>query len=64
MNGEIFVSATESGNKMIFECLDCPFSCIVAMEVWQDQLEVNTFLLEIVLEYTGGFVVKALEFGL
>ena len=60
VDGEVFVGTAEPGNEMILECLDCPFSSIVAMKVQQDQLVVNAFLSEKLLEHPGSFIVKVL----
>ncbi len=59
----MLVSAAQTHNEMIFEGLDCTFSRISVMDVWWDQLEINILSCHKVLEGTGGFIVKVLEFG-
>jgi len=64
MDGEIFIHTAQPSNEMIFECADSLFGGIALVEVWWDQLELNTFMMEILLECMGDFIVKALEFWL
>ena len=64
MDGEIFIHAAQPGNEMIFECADRPFSSIALVEVQWDQLEVNIFMMKVLLECEGGLIVKALELWL
>ena len=39
------------------------FSCILAMDMGRDQLEINILSHHKFLEGMGGFIVKVLEFG-
>ncbi len=64
MDGEIFIHAAQPGNEMIFEGADCLLGGIASVEVWQDQLEVDAFMMKVLLECAGGFIVKALELWL
>jgi len=64
MDGEIFIHAAQPGNEMIFEGADFPLSGIALVEVWQDQLEIDTFMMKVLLECMGGFIFKALELWL
>jgi len=59
----MLVSAAQAHNEVIFEGTDCTFSRIPAMDVGQDQLEINILSHHKCLEGTGGFIVKVLEFG-
>jgi len=60
---KLLVSAAQARNEMIFEGPDCTFGRIPAMDVGQDQLEINILSHHKFLEGMGGFIVKALEFG-
>jgi len=59
----MLVSAAQACNKVIFEGMDCTFGSILAMDMGRDQLEINILSCHKFLEGTGGFIVKALEFG-
>ncbi len=59
---EVIVGAAQPGNKMDFECMDGVFSGIAVVYVWQDQLKVNVFGSEKLLEGCRGFVVQVLKF--
>jgi len=43
MNGEVFVGTAEAGNEVVLEHMDDSLGSIVAVEVWQNELVVNTF---------------------
>ncbi len=60
MNGEVFVGTAQPSNEMIFECSNCPFGSIAAMEVGWDQLEINAFISQKILEHPGCFIVEVL----
>jgi len=57
MDGEVFIHAAQPGSEMIFEGVDCPLSSIASVEVQWDQLEVDTFMMKVLLECMGGFIV-------
>jgi len=59
----MLVSAAQACDEVVFEGVDCTFGCILAMDMGRDQLEINILSCHKFLEGTGGFIVKALEFG-
>jgi hypothetical protein len=58
---KILVDAIQSHNKMILECVYHTFCSIAAMDVRWNQLEVDVFIAEELLEELGTLIVEALE---
>ena len=57
VQGEILVSAAKASDEVVFECADGSFSSIVAMDMGWDQLVIDIFSYQEVLEGLGCFVV-------
>jgi len=63
MKREIFVHAAEAGNEVVFECVNGAFSGIASVYMGWDQLIINLFGGEVVLEGRRSFIVKMLDLG-
>ena len=63
VEGKVFVDAAESSNEVIFECTDGPLGGVPAMYTGRDELVVDVFSGEKLLEDTGAFVIETLELG-
>jgi hypothetical protein len=64
MQWEVWVGAAKSCNQMVLEGSDGPFCSIAPMDSWGNQLEVDGFLMEEVLQGCGAFIVEFVQLGL
>ena len=46
---------------MVFESSDGPFGSVATMAVWQDKLVVNSGVVKVVFQLSGGLVIHALK---
>jgi len=60
MKREVFVRAAEAGDEVVFERANGAFGGIASVDVGRDQLIINLFGSEVVLEGCRGFIVKTL----
>lgn len=63
MQREVSVKTAESGDEMVLECANGSFSRIPSVHVGWNQLVINIFVLHVLFEDGGCFIVKALEKG-
>jgi hypothetical protein len=49
MEWKVWVGGGETGNEVVFECLDGSFGCIAAMYAWRGLLELYVFVMDVVL---------------
>ena len=63
MQGEVSVKTAESGDEVVLECANGSFSRIPSVHVGWSQLVINIFVLHVLFEDGGCFIVKALEEG-
>jgi len=63
MKREVFVCAAEAGNEVVFERANGTFGGIASVYMRRDQLIINLFGSEVVLESSRSFIVETLELG-
>jgi len=63
MKREVFVHAAEAGDEVVFERANGAFGSIALVYMGRDQLIINLFSSEVVLEGRRSFIVKTLELG-
>ena len=63
MKREIFVKTAEPSDEVVFESANGSFSRIPLVHVGWSQLVINIFVLHVLFEDGGCFIVKALEEG-
>lgn len=63
LTGKLWVTGGESGNEVIFECLDAAFSSVSTVHACRSELKVDVLLCEETFESAGAFVVEHLEAG-
>jgi len=60
MEWELGVGSAEDGYEVVLERLNCAFGCILSMDVWGHQLEVDAFFSDGAFQCSGCFIVKFL----
>ena len=63
LGGKARVARSVSGAKVIFECADCTFCGVAAVDVKGDKLEVNVVFVEGFLHGVEALVVENVESG-
>ena len=63
IEGEIWVCAAQTSDKMVFECPDGPFRCVSSVNMRWHKLTLDVFFIEERFESFGCFVVESLKFG-
>ena len=63
MQWKVWVSAVETGQKVIFECSNGLFGSIHAMDVRQDELKSNFVVAQVFFDRAGAFVVHDVHSG-
>ena len=61
MERKIRVGGAETGDKIVFEGLNSPFSSVASVEAGLHKLEVDFFLMEVIFKNGGAFIVEATE---
>ena len=63
MQGEVGVAATQAGDEVILVSLNCTFCGVGAMNLWGNELELDTGIAQKSFEADGAFIVQHLVLG-